>query len=56
MYYNLGTDLLLRSKGGSGFWRGGGTILKQAPFEGGGEREGGQMLWHSKGSLLNRIL
>ena len=32
----LGTDRLLRPKGGRWFWRGGGggTILKQAPFWG----------------------
>ena len=29
----LGTDRLLRPKGGRWFWRGG-TILKQAPFGG----------------------
>ena len=32
-YNELGTDRLLRPKGGRWFWRGG-TILKQAPFGG----------------------
>ena len=59
----LGTDRLLRPGGAAAVVLEGGTVLKQAPFFGGGvnfslvrniqAHEWGQILWHSNSSLGN---
>ena len=61
-YMYIRDRLFITSQGRGAVVLGGGTILKQAPFGGGGgkfftyeKREGGQILWHSNSSLLNRF-